>query len=199
MVLDHSVKPITQDLVKNRLMAEYNRRQLESETVSSKTALVVSSKPNQTHGELICGYCKKKGHIKRDCFKRKASEARKIQKNKNSPKNSTKVPTKMNSLYAALHSKQWDSSGTWCIDSGSTHHMSNSDQRMNKYQDLKEQSVSTAASDNHLSVQGKGEIAVNIASEHVQVKYALHVPNPHIKTVHSFQTQGKPNVLLLAY
>jgi hypothetical protein len=29
MVLDHSDKPITQDLVKNRLMAEYNRRQLE--------------------------------------------------------------------------------------------------------------------------------------------------------------------------
>jgi hypothetical protein len=57
MVLDHSDKPITQELVKNRLMAEYNRRQLE--IVSSKTTLVVSSKPNQIHGELICGYCKK--------------------------------------------------------------------------------------------------------------------------------------------
>jgi hypothetical protein len=89
-------------------MAEYNRRQLESETVSSKTALVVSSKPNQTHGELICGYCKK-SHIKMDSFKRKASEARKAQKNKNSPKDSTKVPTKVNSLHAALHSKQRDS------------------------------------------------------------------------------------------
>jgi hypothetical protein len=125
MVLDHSDNPITQDLVKNHLMAEYNRRQLESETVSRKTALVVSSKPNQIHGELICGYCKKKGHIKRDCFKRKASEARKAQKNKNSPKDSTKVPTKVNSLYAALHSKLRDSSGTWCIDSGATDHMSN--------------------------------------------------------------------------
>jgi hypothetical protein len=112
MVLDHSDKPFTQDLVKNRLMAEYNHPQIESETVSSKTASVVSSKPNQTHGELICGYCKKKGHIKRNCFKRKASEARKAQKNKNSPKHSTKVPTKVNFLHAALHSKQWDSSGT---------------------------------------------------------------------------------------
>jgi hypothetical protein len=157
MVLDHSDKPITQDLVKNRLMAEYNRRQLKSETVSSKTALVISSKPNQTHGELICGYCKKKGHIKRDCFKRKASEARKAQKNKNSPKDSTKVPRKVNTLYAVIHSKQWDSSGTCCIDSGATHHISNSNQRMNKYQDLKQQNVSTAASDNHLSVQEKVE------------------------------------------
>jgi hypothetical protein len=60
-------------------MVEYSRHQLESETVSSKTALVVSSKSYQTHDELICGYCKKKGHIKRDCFKRKASEARKAQ------------------------------------------------------------------------------------------------------------------------
>jgi hypothetical protein len=65
MVLDHSDKPTTQDVVKNRLMAEYNRRQLESETVSSKIALTVSSKPNHTHGQLICDYCKKKGHIKR--------------------------------------------------------------------------------------------------------------------------------------
>jgi hypothetical protein len=48
---------------------------------------------------------------------------------------------------------------------------------MNKYQDLKPQNVSTAASDNHLSVQGKGEIAVNIATGHVQVKDVLHVPN----------------------
>jgi hypothetical protein len=55
--------------------------------------------------------------------------------------------------------------------------MSNSDQRMNKYQDLKPQNVSTAASDNHLSVQGKGEIAKNIATRHVQVKDVLHVPN----------------------
>jgi hypothetical protein len=107
---------------------------------------------------LICGYCKKKGHIERDCFKRKASEARKAQKNKNSPRDSTKVPTKVNSLYAALHSKQRDSLGTWCSHSGATHHMSNNDQRMNKYQDLKQRNVSTAASDNHLSVQGKGEI-----------------------------------------
>jgi aspartate carbamoyltransferase regulatory subunit len=37
--------------------------------------------------------------------------------------------------------------------------------------------VSTAASDNHLSVQGKGKIAVNIATAHVQVKDVLHVPN----------------------
>jgi hypothetical protein len=88
-----------------------------------------------------------------------------------------KTPTNANSLYAALHSKQRDSSGTWCIDSGATDHMSHSDQRMNKYQDLKQQNVSTAASDNHLSVQGKGEIAVNIATGHVQVKDVLHVPN----------------------
>jgi hypothetical protein len=108
-VLDHSDKPVPQDLVKNRIMAEYSRRQLESQTVSSKTALVVSSKPNQTHGDLICGYCKKRGHIKWDCFKRKASEVRKVQKNTNSPKDSTKVPTKVNSLYAALYSKQQDS------------------------------------------------------------------------------------------
>jgi hypothetical protein len=47
MVLDHSNKPVTQDLFKNHLMAEHNRCQLESKTVSSKTALVVSSKPNQ--------------------------------------------------------------------------------------------------------------------------------------------------------
>jgi hypothetical protein len=154
------------------------------ETVSGKTALVASSKPNQTHSELICGYCKKKGHIKRDCFKRKASEARKSQKNKNSPEDkanktsdSTKVPTKVNALYAALHSTQRDSSGTWCIDSGATHHMSNNDHRMNKYQNLKQQNVSTAASDNHLSVQGKGEIIVNIATGQAQVKDVLHIPN----------------------
>jgi hypothetical protein len=55
--------------------------------------------------------------------------------------------------------------------------MSNSDQRMNKYQDLKQQTVSIAASHNHLSVQGKGEIAVNIATGHVQVKDVLHVPS----------------------
>jgi hypothetical protein len=73
MVLDHSDKPITQDLVKNHLMAEYNRRQLDSETISSKTVLVISSKPNQTQGKFICGYCKKRGHIKMDCFKRRAS------------------------------------------------------------------------------------------------------------------------------
>jgi hypothetical protein len=48
---------------------------------------------------------------------------------------------------------------------------------MNKYQDLKQQNVSTAASDNHLSVQGKDEIAVNIATGCVQVKDVLHVPN----------------------
>jgi hypothetical protein len=119
---------------------------------------------------------RRKGHIKRDCFKIKASEARNAQKNKNSPKDSAKFPTKVNTLYAALHSKQWDSSGAWCIDSGGTHHMRNSNQRMNKYQDLKQQNVSTAASDNHLSVQGKGEITVNIATGHVQVKDVLHVP-----------------------
>jgi hypothetical protein len=94
MVLDHSDKPITQDLVKNCLMAEYNHRQLESENVSSITVLVVRSKPNQTHGELICGYCKKKGHIKRDCFKRKLQKPEKLRKTKTL----LKFPTKVNSL-----------------------------------------------------------------------------------------------------
>jgi hypothetical protein len=55
--------------------------------------------------------------------------------------------------------------------------MSNSDQRMNKYQDLKQQNMSTAASGNHFNVQGEGEIAVNKATGHVQVKDVLHVPN----------------------
>jgi hypothetical protein len=68
IVLDHSDKPITQDSMKNYLMAEYNRRQLESETVSSKTTLVVSSKPNQTHGELIGCYCKKKRPYQKGLF-----------------------------------------------------------------------------------------------------------------------------------
>jgi hypothetical protein len=136
MVLDHSDKPITQDLVKNRLMAEYNRRQLESETVSSKTVLVVSSKPNQIHGGFVVT-------VRKKAISKETVLREKLQRNKNSPKDSTKVPTKVNSLYAALHSEQGDSSGTWCIDSGAAHHMSNSDQRMNKYQDLKQQNVST--------------------------------------------------------
>jgi hypothetical protein len=48
---------------------------------------------------------------------------------------------------------------------------------MNKYQNLKQQNVSTAALDNHMSVQGKGEIIVNIATGQAQVKDVLHIPN----------------------
>jgi hypothetical protein len=53
---------------------------------------------------------RKKAISKGTVLREKLQKPEELRKNKNSPKDSTKVPAKVNSLYATLHSKQRNSS-----------------------------------------------------------------------------------------
>lgn len=116
---------LTVDFVKGKLLDE-GRRRVDSESRGDNRALVVSSAKSKSAGkpkvkkEVLCHYCKKTGHFRRDCQKM-AHDKREKEKPDGAKAN---VAVKSDSKFeVCLAAGRTDGSGFWYLDSGATAHM----------------------------------------------------------------------------
>ena len=120
-----------------RILNEEGRKSGPSASLNLASAPVkTGKKKNKDHSNLICHYCKNKGHIQPNCRKKKKDEAEKKKREEDSNAESSKkaanshvlIPTTASieevnesemdfALYTAERER-------WMMDSGATHHMS---------------------------------------------------------------------------
>lgn len=145
---------ISMDVVKSRLMDEYHRW-LEREGGSgcaSKSEKAMRS-AESAGDKRECYYCKKPGHIQRNCRKMLADKKK---------KNSERVPRYESAKAKAAHGEYkgvafivWNAKASWIIDSGASAHMT-SDRSF--FTSLKEFAGGwiTLADDKKTQIQGEG-------------------------------------------
>lgn len=114
---------ISLDIVKSKLMDEYHRR-LEREGVSagSKSEKAMRSVDNKSKETRECHFCKRPGHLRRDCRKFKAQKGENGTV-KEAPK--AKAAQGDGRSVAFTGSENVRSSSSWVIDSGASAHMTN--------------------------------------------------------------------------
>lgn len=121
-----SDEDISLDVVKAKLVDEFNRH-LERKGVAVKVEKAMRSEAGKPRNETrTCHYCKKAGHLKRNCRKLLADQQR---KDCNSPKvepdRNVKAKAAHNDARGVAFTVADEAHGSWVIDSGASAHMCN--------------------------------------------------------------------------
>ncbi|KAG5896038.1 hypothetical protein JTB14_011033 [Gonioctena quinquepunctata] len=119
---------------------------------------------------VICNYCKKRGHCESDCwFKKKKVEQR-----------SSTSSTKSN--YALMSNTEGESKCDWYLDSGASQHMTFNRSWFKNYEKLNIKEYIVIGDGTRLAVEGRGSISVNIRKKNndtisCTIERVLHVPD----------------------
>lgn len=153
---------LTKNMVKNKLLEEYRRRQeIENANETSEKALKVSNNGKSFDStQLFCFFCKKKGHIKADCrkfaaWKKKKDNENHDKKQANVAQNDNEVKHNVVCLLANRESKT--NIPEWCVDSGASAHMCNDETVFKNLVKSIKDSVKIADG-RHLPIKGNGTI-----------------------------------------
>lgn len=150
---------LTIELVKGKLLDEDRRRKNarehtdEQEDKALKTQFKKSVKPTlqkQDVKDITCFFCKKPGHLKKDCRKYMRWKTAKEKPKANQAVNEDKDTQICFSARSSSSSK-----GTWYIDSGATSHMSNNKSFFDTF-NVRKNEVITLANGDSADVQGIG-------------------------------------------
>ncbi|XP_018402095.1 PREDICTED: uncharacterized protein LOC108779224 [Cyphomyrmex costatus] len=112
---------LTISLVKSKLIDEYSRRKKNSNQDNGSSGLILKT----TQGTLSCFFCKRNGHLKRECEAYKVWKEKRNKEEKSAAKKTVdndkanKVEQKDEFLFMVSS----NSSGDWIIDSGATSHV----------------------------------------------------------------------------
>lgn len=144
---------------KSKLHQGSKKKQNKSNQDSSST---------NTKEKRSCLYCKKKGHVIKDCRKRASAEQNKEEQNKIINANSNKQDTKQNnppsSFFATGLAVNIDfvPADSWISDSGTTHHISANKQHFVTFDKFPTpQRIQTAGKD-FILAYGSGKISVDV-------------------------------------
>jgi len=141
------------EIVTERLIQE-DRKISERRIDSSSQVLLANSSSDKK--KLTCFYCKKKGHIKKDCYKLKNdNKNNKVYKCETNESESAVMI--VNHALNVAGSKKTD----WIVDSGATSHMSND---LNKFVDYKylDNSIKVSLGDNRVvNATANGTVLLN--------------------------------------
>lgn len=139
------------------------------------------------HKDATCDYCKKKGHIQKNCFAYK-----KVHKEESNPKGNAhnafcaffsaegerKKESKLNintdEAFCALLSTDSQPS-SWYLDSGASSHMTPNGQLLKNLSVPDIKSV-VIASNKSLKCEAKGETVLKLNNNDIEIKNVLHIP-----------------------
>ncbi|KAJ8704351.1 hypothetical protein PYW08_013075 [Mythimna loreyi] len=165
MAIEHSTTTLSTDIISEKLLQETQRREEKTEGI----ALITQKQPK-------CFGCGARGHMIRNCPKKIGTA--KVQNQGNDPptqkKPVKKSARKNKALLTALAVKV--NSDVWCIDSGATNHMCNSDKVMVKCNRSKSVDVNIANGE-RLSTAGLGEVQINLKDCVRTISDTYYVPN----------------------
>lgn len=158
--------------VKAKLLDEADRRkQKNSKELSTALKVTKFNSKKRNYANVKCYTCNKMGHISKDCFKRMDS------KKENSHASNL---ASNGSAHAAFHARSNEIIDGWCIDSGSTCHISNNSDHFITI-DMNVQEEIVVANGEKLSAIGKGNVNIvtkTDANEKINVTIydVLYVP-----------------------
>lgn len=119
-------KDLTLALIKSKLLDEYKKNCAEIETSDKALKIVSHGKPVKS--KFSCNYCKKPGHVKKNCFKWKGDQNKNQEKDRNS--NQANVVRKIDQDPSDMHKTSFCFANfekrfvkNWFVDSGATNHM----------------------------------------------------------------------------
>jgi len=151
--------------------------------VKSEAFTVAAPKKPFDKKSAVCYYCDKKGHMKRDCYKRKADEAR----GKNKPGGGRRDgghgggPQAGAALeYTASAGQPGSSkahgstsgSSTWVLDSGATNHMAAGDKGFTVHAAGSGAKVTWANGDK-VPIKGHGHVSMDVGKGNTKARMAL--------------------------
>ncbi|KAG5880887.1 hypothetical protein JTB14_001463 [Gonioctena quinquepunctata] len=157
--LSHELKSCGDAIKKSNWRSKFPRK-IENESKERRFA-----KKN-----VICNYCKKRGHCERDCwFKKKKVEQR-----------SSTSSTRSN--YALMSNTEGESKCDWYLDSGASQHMTFNRSWFKNYEKLNIKEYIVIGDGTRLVVEGRGSISVNIRKKNndtisCTIERVLHVPD----------------------
>lgn len=155
MALENSGIKLSSEIVKSKLLQEYQRRD-EKLDRQIESALVVKKL-------FKCYRCNKTGHFKKDC---PLNTGDRVKQNKN-------YTNKEKSLLTALSVTV--NNNSWYIDSGATNHMCNDAQIMHDIEVDKPLEVYVANGERLLTA-GRGKVQVNVGSSVKTISNVFYVP-----------------------
>jgi len=172
---------LTLSLVKGKLIDEYRRRvsnSVEANEIQDKVLKTRDSgkytKPRHKLAE--CFFCKKKGHMKKDCKKYRAW------KEKNEKANAATADRNNKDNLCFNTSNEDDTRKSWYIDSGATSHMTNNREFFDKTFTSVEDKV-TVANGKEAKITGIGSGRIKCYNENatktITLKNVLYIPSLH--------------------
>jgi len=185
---------LTKELVKNKMLEEYARRKetnLLPQTVNATEQKVMKAKDDRqavTASGIICFFCKKPNHMKKQCKKY-------IEWKRKNPNHRAKTVSEVlvDDVYdeddddvtshVCFTVRNQNVCSSWCIDSGATAHMC-SDLSLFKTCDVDHRRTVSLANGQKLSCEGIGEVFVDCVSGNgdnlpVKLTEVLYVPQLH--------------------
>lgn len=161
---------LEKDDVSEQNVAFYNN---EKSTTFKQT----SSKTNKDKPEQTCTYCKKKGHMWKNCYKLKGDNKRKKkygEANKKKPEE-----TKKHEAFLACTSSydDYDNQDTWIIDSGASRHMTGRRELLHDYQELKEPHKVMIGNGDFIIARGFGAVVFEENTLYGKLADVLWVPD----------------------
>lgn len=135
-----SENELTTVFVKGKLMDEYFRRRNNQQQDTEDKALKIQKTPaSKEQNNLSCFFCKKTGHMKKDCSKYKIWKAKKGKVNQVSEDSNNDVGEICFKIVKNVQKSDKD----WYIDSGETSHMTNNKDFLTIFES-KEENIKTA-------------------------------------------------------
>lgn len=140
-------------LIKSKLIDEYNRRKEINSSSNSGNCSILKT----TESKLFCFFCKKNGHVKKNCRKykswKKKEGKRKQDKNTDKRMISNKVNKVENNKFLFIISSH--NSNDWIIDFGATNHVTSDKGYFVSLEHMDSSSLNIANGEK-VYVQGKG-------------------------------------------
>ena len=178
----------TLELLQSKLLEEYDARKEKgnaddaNKAFNARAPANARSKPTEekfSKGKpkkgITCNYCRKRGHLSRDCWKRTADNKEKASCINESEQAvyATDKKTQINKESASLTNVQQ----AWCFDSGATSHMCNEKSKFVNLEPISNLRVELAVND---STEALGRGTVSVRTENglkVRIENALYVPS----------------------
>lgn len=181
---------LTINLVKNKLIHEFRRRNESQQINENEIALKVGTKPdyrseNKNKSSLKCFHCNKLGHLKRDCYflknkqnkygKEKLHQANKITEETNEISNSNR------NYCFKVDSNGKVNNTNWYIDSAATCHMTNNEKFFTQLNRVNNGGKIYLADGSSLDTSGVGDGALQCYGQddkptNVTIKNVLFIP-----------------------
>lgn len=167
-----SLKDLDITEIKSQIIEEYERQQSQGENNDVVAFKALDNKPHRKNAPITCHYCKKRGHMLKDCRKRMRNQAG--NQNSTKPQNSSTSYT-VEGANAALHTAVKDNNKVeWILDSGASDHYTSD---LNSFVNFTQSSGHViVANGKREAINGHGMVTITQGNKKLILENVKYVP-----------------------